>query len=85
MAAGKGQVELGCEHAGLGGAELRQQVASLVADGRTNREIGASLFMSAKTVEANLTHIYRKLGITCRRELTALMRGTDAIGSRVTP
>ena len=50
-----------------------EQVATLVADGRTNREVGGSLFMSVKTVETNLTHIYRKLGITSRRELAACM------------
>jgi DNA-binding CsgD family transcriptional regulator len=48
-----------------------EQVARLVADGATNREVAASLFMSVKTVETNLTHIYRKLGVTSRRELTA--------------
>lgn len=55
-----------------------EQVATLVADGRTNREVGASLFMSVKTVEANLTHIYRKLGITSRRELTAHLHRSEA-------
>lgn len=53
-----------------------EQVARLVADGLTNREVAMSLFMSAKTVEANLTHIYRKLGVTSRRELGRRMRDT---------
>jgi DNA-binding NarL/FixJ family response regulator len=35
-----------------------EQVATLVADGRTNHEVAASLFISVKTVEANLTRIY---------------------------
>jgi DNA-binding CsgD family transcriptional regulator len=47
-----------------------EQVATLVADGRTNPEVAASLFISVKTVEANLTRIYRKLGVSSRRELT---------------
>ncbi len=51
-----------------------EQVASLAADGRTNREVAAALFMSVKTVETNLTRIYRKLGVTSRRELAARRR-----------
>jgi DNA-binding CsgD family transcriptional regulator len=46
-----------------------EQVAKLVADGRTNPEVASALFISIKTVEANLTRIYRKLGVTSRREL----------------
>ena len=50
-----------------------QRVAELAASGMTNRDIGAKLFVSAKTVEANLTQIYRKLGIRSRAELGRLM------------
>lgn len=46
-----------------------RQIAELVAQGLTNREVGAALFVSEKTVETNLTRIYRKLGVTSRREL----------------
>jgi DNA-binding CsgD family transcriptional regulator len=46
-----------------------EQVALLVADGRSNREVAASLFISVHTVEANLKRIYRKLGIRSRVEL----------------
>lgn len=46
-----------------------EQVALLVADGRSNREVAASLFMSVNTVEANLKRIYRKLGVRSRVEL----------------
>ncbi|SEH52057.1 ATP-, maltotriose-and DNA-dependent transcriptional regulator MalT [Mycolicibacterium rutilum] len=46
-----------------------QRVAELAASGMTNRDIAASLFISAKTVEANMTQIYRKLGIRSRAEL----------------
>jgi DNA-binding CsgD family transcriptional regulator len=45
------------------------QVARLVADGRTNREVAAELFMSRRTVEDNLSRIYRKLGLRSRAEL----------------
>jgi len=46
-----------------------EKVAALVAEGRTNREVASTLFMSPKTVEANLTRIYDKLGIRSRAEL----------------
>ena len=52
-----------------------QRVAELVADGRTNREVADALFVSVKTVEANLSRIFQKLGITSRRELRD--RGSD--------
>jgi DNA-binding CsgD family transcriptional regulator len=46
-----------------------ERVAELVAEGQTNREVAASLFLSVKTVETNLTRIYRKLGVSSRRQL----------------
>jgi DNA-binding CsgD family transcriptional regulator len=46
-------------------------VAELIAAGRTNREAAAQLFMSPKTVEANLARVYRKLGVHSRAELGA--------------
>lgn len=45
------------------------EVAELVASGMSNREVGAALFVSAKTVEVHLSRIYRKLGIRSRAEL----------------
>lgn len=45
------------------------QIALLVAEGKTNREIGASIFLSPKTVEFHLTRVYRKLDIHSRAEL----------------
>jgi DNA-binding CsgD family transcriptional regulator len=47
--------------------ELR--VAALVAEGRTNREVGAALHLSERTVEGNLSRIYDKLGVRSRTEL----------------
>jgi DNA-binding CsgD family transcriptional regulator len=44
-------------------------VADLVAAGRTNKEVAEALFMSVKTVDSNLTRIYRKLGVRSRTEL----------------
>jgi DNA-binding CsgD family transcriptional regulator len=49
--------------------ETERQVAGLVASGMTNREVAARLFMSPKTVEANLARVYRKLAIHSRAEL----------------
>ena len=51
--------------------ELR--VAQLVAQGLTNREAAAALFVSAKTVEHHLRNVFRKLGIKRRAELARLM------------
>jgi DNA-binding NarL/FixJ family response regulator len=44
-------------------------VAELAASGMTNKDVAAALFISPKTVEANLGRIYRKLGIRTRAEL----------------
>jgi DNA-binding CsgD family transcriptional regulator len=46
-----------------------RRVAELAASGMTNRVIATALFISPKTVEANLARIYRKLGIRSRAEL----------------
>ncbi len=45
------------------------RVAQLVGEGRSNQETADLLFMSVKTVEANLTRIYRKLSVRSRTEL----------------
>jgi hypothetical protein len=41
----------------------------LVAEGRTNREVAAALFITSRTVEWNLTKIYAKLGVRSRTQL----------------
>jgi len=52
---------------GLTAAERR--VATLVAEGRTNREVASALFLGERTVASHLTHIYAKLGVRSRTEL----------------
>jgi DNA-binding NarL/FixJ family response regulator len=48
-----------------------RRVAELVAEGRTTKDVAAQLFVSIKTVEGHLSHIYRKLGIRSRAQLAA--------------
>jgi DNA-binding NarL/FixJ family response regulator len=48
-----------------------QQVADLVGEGMTNRDVAAALFMSEHTVRANLRRVYTKLGIRSRTELAS--------------
>jgi DNA-binding CsgD family transcriptional regulator len=50
------------------------RVAELVAQGLTNAEVAATLFLSAKTVAAHLTHVYVKLGLRSRGELAHHLR-----------
>jgi DNA-binding CsgD family transcriptional regulator len=62
------------------GTELtaaESRVADLVVEGKTNREVAQALFVSQKTVEANLTRIYRKLGVRSRSALAARLREAD--------
>jgi DNA-binding CsgD family transcriptional regulator len=48
-----------------------ERVAALVAAGRTYREVADTLFISPRTVQWNLSKIYRKLGVRSRAELAA--------------
>jgi DNA-binding CsgD family transcriptional regulator len=57
---------------GLTAAERR--VAALAAGGQTNREVAAALFLSERTVESHLTHVYAKLGIRSRTELARMLQ-----------
>jgi DNA-binding CsgD family transcriptional regulator len=59
------------------------QIAMVVAEGKTNREVGAQLFLSPKTVEWHLGNIYRKLAVRSRAELARDLREStpDVSGS----
>jgi DNA-binding CsgD family transcriptional regulator len=57
---------------GLAGLTAQErQVARLVADGMSNREAAAQLYLSPKTIEYHLAHIFAKLGIKTRYQLAA--------------
>jgi DNA-binding CsgD family transcriptional regulator len=58
---------------GSGLTETERRVAELAAGGMTNRAVAGALFVSPKTVEATLARAYRKLGISSRAELGAVM------------
>jgi DNA-binding CsgD family transcriptional regulator len=56
----------------LAGADLtptEERIARLAVEGLTNREIADRTFLSPKTVEVNLTRVYRKLGVRSRAAL----------------
>jgi DNA-binding NarL/FixJ family response regulator len=63
--------------------ERELQVARLVVDRKTNRQIAAELFLSQKTVETHLRNIFRKVGVSTRVEL-AHRTVHAADGARVT-
>jgi predicted ATPase/DNA-binding CsgD family transcriptional regulator len=48
-----------------------REIAGLVADGLGNREIAEQLYLSKRTVDSHLEHIFTKLGFTSRTQLTA--------------
>ncbi|MBU2666195.1 AAA family ATPase [Actinoplanes bogorensis] len=61
--------------AGLTGREL--QIARLITDRRTNAEIAAELFLSLKTVETHIRHVFQKLSVTSRVEVARAVERLD--------
>jgi DNA-binding CsgD family transcriptional regulator len=68
---------LGGRAAPGGLSPTEQRVAALAASGRTNAEIAAELFITVRTVESNLTRVYRKLGVRSRTELVRTLESAD--------
>jgi DNA-binding CsgD family transcriptional regulator len=52
-----------------------QKLAELVAEGLTNPQIGERMFISTTTVKAHLAHIFKKLDVRNRAELSAQTAG----------
>ena len=50
-----------------------REIADLVAEGRSNKQVAATLFLSDRTVEYHLSAVYRKLGVRSRTELAAML------------
>jgi predicted ATPase/DNA-binding CsgD family transcriptional regulator len=58
-----------------------QEIAGLIAEELTTREIAARLFLSERTVEAHVTHMFNKLGVNSRPQLARWLASTAAAGS----
>lgn len=59
------------------GSELtdsERRIAELAASGMSNRDVAETLFVSVKTIETNLSRVYRKLGIRSRAQLGRMLR-----------
>ena len=65
---------------GLGLTERESEVLAWVAQGKTNREIGLILALSARTVQKHLEHLFQKLGVETRTAAT--LRAWQAEGTR---
>jgi DNA-binding CsgD family transcriptional regulator len=62
---------------GQGLTPTETQVAGLAAKGQSNREIASAMFIGVKTVEANLTRVYAKLGVRSRAGIAGAMAGSS--------
>ena len=55
------------------------QIATMAAQGLTNRQIASQLFLSPRTISTHLYHIYPKVGVTTRHELNRVLVGRPAV------
>jgi DNA-binding CsgD family transcriptional regulator len=62
---------------GAGLSDTERRIVELVRAGATNREIARSMFLSIKAVEANLTRLYRRLGVRNRAQLARALDSVD--------
>jgi DNA-binding CsgD family transcriptional regulator len=58
--------------------QTQHRVATLIAQGQTNREIAAAMFITVNTVQTHVRHIFQKLGVRSRTELAAVLLATPA-------
>ncbi len=56
-------------------SERERQILACIAEGHSNAQISAELFISEKTVKNHITHIFEKLGVTNRGQ--AIVRARD--------
>ena len=64
--------------------ETERRVAELVAEGLSNKEVAARLFVSVRAVEANLSKVYAKLGVRSRAELARTFRPDEQSSGELT-
>src|SRR4030088_2853194 len=66
-----------------------REIANLVAEGLTNREIAARLFISERTVDGHLEHVREKLGVNTRAQIATWVTRqgsqTEAVAAASTP
>jgi predicted ATPase/DNA-binding CsgD family transcriptional regulator len=65
---------------GEGLTSREREIAALVASGLSNRDIAARLVISKRTVDAHVNHIFAKLGLSSRVQLTIWLRGRPPAG-----
>jgi DNA-binding CsgD family transcriptional regulator/tetratricopeptide (TPR) repeat protein len=58
--------------------ETERRVAALIAQGCTNREVAAAMFVTQNTIQTHLRHIFQKLGVRSRTELAARLLAAPA-------
>jgi DNA-binding CsgD family transcriptional regulator len=59
---------------GEGLTAREREIAGLVVEGQTNKQVGAALFLSDRTIEHHLSRIYAKLGVRTRTELAGTLK-----------
>lgn len=58
--------------------DTERRIAGLVAQGKTNREVASAMFVAENTVQTHVRHIFQKLGVRSRTELTAQLLSASA-------